>query len=99
MPDSVKCACPQCGAKYRLPIETQGRSVRCKRCDNKFRVPATQTTVEDSVLSWLADGGREEAETDLKPRVIQMETEKPATPAPAAPSANGVARQFAPSKF
>lgn len=94
MPDSVKCACPQCGAKYRLPAETQGRSVRCKRCDNKFRVPATQTTVEDSVLSWLSDGVREEVDTDLKPRVIQMDVENSSQ----SPPNREAPRQYSPTK-
>jgi hypothetical protein len=80
VPDTVKCECPECGAKYRLPVETQGRSVRCKRCDNKFRVPRSQTTVEDSVLSWLADGGQEDEVSPLQPRVIHIPNEPKAPP-------------------
>ena len=78
MPESIKCACAHCSAKYRLPVEAQGRFVRCKQCGEKFRVPAAavKNTLEDSVLSWLEDDAvAPEAPTDTGPRVIQMSAE------------------------
>ncbi len=78
MADAIKCDCPECGAKYRLPLEAGGRSVRCKKCDQKFRVPEPETRLEDSVMSWLADvdGDADEADTN-GPRVIRMKDDKP----------------------
>lgn len=66
--DYIKCACPNCRAKYRLPQEAQGRAARCKMCGAKFKV-ATQQNLEDSIIDWLADSDQEPAE---KPRVINM---------------------------
>ena len=87
MPESIKCPCPQCGAKYRLPIETEGRAIRCKRCDHKFRVPKAEHSLEDSVLTWLDDGGSDEEETTTRPRVIRLGDEKP----PSNPDDSGAA--------
>lgn len=78
MADSVKCACPHCGAKYRLPVETAGRSVRCKQCDTKFKVPQADRTMDDTVMSWLADETSPEEPTTTLPRVIQMPPEQQA---------------------
>ncbi len=69
MPDTIKCTCNHCGAKYRLPIEAQGRFARCKKCGEKFQVPQEEN-LEDTVLSWLNEGEAEE-ET-AQPRVISM---------------------------
>ena len=76
MADAIKCDCPECGAKYRLPLEAGGRSVRCKRCDQKFRVPEPETRLEDSVMSWLSDADLDEADS-TGPRVIRMQDQKP----------------------
>ena len=81
VPESIKCGCAHCGAKYRLPTEAQGRFVRCKQCGEKFRVPAVaangaKSSLEDSVLSWLEDeAAAPEAPTTTGPRVIQMPTD------------------------
>lgn len=69
MSDYIKCACPNCRAKYRLPIEAQGRAARCKMCGEKFKV-ATQQNLEDSIIDWLADSDQQE--DVAKPRVINM---------------------------
>jgi hypothetical protein len=67
--DTVKCACSHCGAKYRLPIEAQGRTARCKRCGEKFDVPREES-LEDTILSWLAP---EDEDVEIAPpRVISM---------------------------
>lgn len=77
MSDTIKCLCGKCGAKYRLPVEFQGRSARCKKCGEKFRVPEQQEkTLEDSVLDWLDE--REEREDVVQPRVINMQANKSA---------------------
>ncbi len=71
--ETIKCNCPGCGAKYRLPVEAQGRTARCKRCGGKFEVPRDQT-LEDSILTWLAAPEDEEREetAPAPPRVINM---------------------------
>ena len=73
MADTIKCACSHCGAKYRLPVEAQGRSARCKRCGEKFDVPR-ETSLEDTILTWLAPPEEEEVEV-AQPRVISMPRE------------------------
>lgn len=73
MSDTIKCACSNCGAKYRLPIEAQGRSARCKRCGKGFQVPR-QENLEDTILTWLSAPAEEEEEV-AQPRVISMPTE------------------------
>ncbi len=73
MSDTIKCACSHCGAKYRLPVEAQGRSARCKRCGERFEVPR-QSSIEDTIQTWLM--GPEEDEEDVaQPRVISMPDE------------------------
>ena len=72
MSDTIKCACQSCGAKYRLPIESQGRRARCKKCGEVFAVPrAKAVTVEDSILGWLDDPDAD-SDTVAQPRVINM---------------------------
>lgn len=71
MADFLKCQCSHCGAKYRLPMEAQGRSARCKKCGQKFSVPRQSKTLEDNVQDWLAEG-EDESSTVEAPRVISM---------------------------
>jgi len=73
MADTIKCTCSNCGAKYRLPLEAQGRTARCKRCGEKFKIPLQQS-LEDSIMAWLANPSEEDREDDMpaKPRVINM---------------------------
>jgi hypothetical protein len=74
MADTIKCACSSCGAKYRLPVEAQGRSARCKRCGKTFQIPRAQKSLEDSILDWLA-APPEEDEDVAQPRIISMPNE------------------------
>ncbi len=75
MAESIKCACSHCGAKYRLPVEAQGRTARCKRCGNRFEIPREQS-LEDSIMSWLMTPEEDEDEVaPAKPRVITMPNE------------------------
>ena len=77
MADFIKCNCSHCGAKYRLPVEFQGRRARCKKCGEKFEVPK-QKTLEDSVLDWLSEAEekeREEEKVVARPRVISIPKE------------------------
>ncbi len=71
MSDTIKCLCEHCGAKYRLPMEAQGRTARCKRCGEKFQVPKQQS-LEDSILTWLANPEDEEDDLAPSPKVISM---------------------------
>ncbi|MEW6251784.1 MAG: hypothetical protein AB1716_14155 [Planctomycetota bacterium] len=74
MAETIKCNCSHCGAKYRLPIEAQGRTARCKRCGEKFHVPRSES-LEDSILTWLTAPDEEEVEeaAPAQPRVISMQ--------------------------
>jgi DNA-directed RNA polymerase subunit RPC12/RpoP len=74
MGETIKCACTNCGAKYRIPVEAQGRTARCKRCGGKFEVPREQS-LEDSILTWLTAPDEDEVEeAPAKPRIISMNT-------------------------
>jgi PHP family Zn ribbon phosphoesterase len=78
--DFIKCSCSNCGAKYRLPVEFQGRRARCKKCGEKFEVPKKKT-LEDSVLDWLSEAEekeRQEEEAVARPRVISIPKESAA---------------------
>lgn len=78
MADFIKCLCSNCGAKYRLPVEYQGRHARCKKCGEKFEVPKNQKSLEDSVLDWLTEGEEREVENEetvAQPRVINIPKE------------------------
>ncbi len=100
MAETIKCACSKCGAKYRLPIEAQGRTARCKRCGEKFEVPRQQS-LEDSVLAWLASPEDEDAEEAVEqPKVISMPAEAQATDqaADAAKKMRGPIRMKTPGK-
>ncbi|MBK8915736.1 MAG: hypothetical protein IPM64_14270 [Phycisphaerales bacterium] len=79
MDTTIKCSCSHCGAKYRLPVEAQGRSARCKQCGEKFDIPK-QNGLEDSILSWLTEPAETEEPSVSQPRVISV---------PAAGSASG----------
>lgn len=74
MSDMIKCACANCGAKYRLPLESQGRTARCKQCGEKFAIPKAASSLEDSILSWL-DEPEEAEEVQSGPRVVSMPKE------------------------
>jgi PHP family Zn ribbon phosphoesterase len=84
---TIKYACPQCKAKYRLPAEAQGRTAKCKKCGNKFRVPQ-QDSLEESILDWLSEPDADE-ETVAQPRIINM-------PAQATADADAVKRTKGP---
>ncbi len=70
MADTIKCTCGHCGAKYRLPVEAQGRTARCKKCGDKFAVPREES-LEDSILNWLTEPDPED-ESLGPPKVISM---------------------------
>ena len=69
MSEGIRCSCPSCAAKYRLPDEAQGRTARCKMCGAKFDVP--KKSLEDSVQDWLSDGAEHDDDIE-QPRVINI---------------------------
>lgn len=71
MSDTIKCACPNCHAKYRLPAEAAGRDARCKVCGSKFHIPQNKS-LEDSVLDWLSEAPADPEDAVDRPRVINM---------------------------
>lgn len=93
MSETIKCVCSHCGAKYRLPVEAQGRTARCKRCGEKFEVPR-QLSLEDSILTWLTSPEEQEAEetTPAKPKVINLTAHEAGQTAPASQQPRGPIR-------
>ena len=71
MSETIKCTCPSCGAKYRLPVEAQGRRARCKRCGEKFLVPR-ELSLEDSILTWLSASDDADDTAAPPPKIISM---------------------------
>jgi hypothetical protein len=67
----IKAVCAACGAKYRLPAETAGRTAKCKKCGSKFEIPR-EKNLEDTILDWLEDSDSDAEETADQPRVINM---------------------------
>jgi predicted Zn finger-like uncharacterized protein len=53
MPMSVKC--PECDASYKVPDESAGKAIKCKKCGAKVPVPAADD--EDDDFSNLGDKG------------------------------------------
>lgn len=93
MAEFIKCVCPKCGQKYRLPVEYQGRHARCKKCSEKFEVPKTEKSLEDSVLDWLNEAEEQEAEAPPEqPRVITVKREPGAEQESAAHRSRGPIR-------
>lgn len=97
MADTIKCTCSHCGAKYRLPVEAQGRNAKCKRCGEKFQVPM-QENLEDSILSWLNVPDEEDDLAPAKPRVISMPHDEEESDAEGGPRRRGTIRMRAPTK-
>ena len=73
--------CPACGSKYRLRVAAAGRQARCKSCGAVFVVPNAPSSLEDSVLSWLAPPSRD-ADDDAQPDLQANEAKAQAQPAP-----------------
>lgn len=72
MAETIKCTCGHCGAKYRLPVEAQGRTAKCKRCGEKFTVPR-ELSLEDTVLTWLGTNDEDDLdESPVQPRIVSM---------------------------
>ncbi|HPM24436.1 MAG TPA: hypothetical protein PLP66_11065 [Phycisphaerae bacterium] len=97
MAETIKCACSHCGAKYRLSVEAQGRSARCKRCGERFDIPQSQS-LEDSILTWLSSPADEEEEdmAPAKPKVISMPASDPNTESVAGRRLRGTIRMKSP---
>ena len=77
MADLIAVSCGECGAKYRLPVEFQGRTGKCKKCGARFKVPV-EKNIEDSVLDWLTDEDEvHEEEEAVQPRIVDTGKGKP----------------------
>src|SRR6266446_5312216 len=58
---SIPAVCPGCQKTYRVPESAAGKTVLCKKCGGKFKVPAAPED-DDALLDELIDepdGGRE----------------------------------------
>ncbi len=76
MSDTIKCACSNCGAKYRLPAEAMGRSARCKRCGKTFHIPRREDSLEDTIMAWIGIEEQDDEKMIAPPKVISMPTEE-----------------------
>jgi hypothetical protein len=63
MPMSVKS--PECDASYKVPDETAGKAIRCKKCGAKVPVPAADDEDDDD-FSNLGDKGDGDAKEKKK---------------------------------
>jgi predicted Zn finger-like uncharacterized protein len=61
MPMSVTC--PECDASYKVPDEAAGKTIKCKKCGAKVRVPVDD---EDNDFSNLGDKGDGDAKEKKK---------------------------------
>jgi hypothetical protein len=68
----VKCRCPKCKAKYRLPASAVGHRARCRSCRTVFRVPepAVRIPTEDDILEWLNEAGEKDEAAELRETTI-----------------------------
>jgi predicted Zn finger-like uncharacterized protein len=48
---SVKVACPNCKALYKLPDESQGKKVKCAKCGEKFIATPAERKPEDEAIT------------------------------------------------
>ena len=44
---SIEVACPQCSTRLKAPDRSAGRKVRCKKCNNSFRLPGEKPAGSD----------------------------------------------------
>jgi hypothetical protein len=83
MPSVLKC--PHCAHRYKLPVEYQGRTVRCKSCEQRFRAPILDAAdTASSVfkvprrLNWPA---RDEAGVATMPSADEVSGDRSVNPA------------------
>ncbi len=50
----VDVMCPKCHSKLRAPDEVAGRNVRCKKCQEKFKVPGVGVAVDPGETEQLS---------------------------------------------
>jgi hypothetical protein len=43
-------ACPNCSKKYRMPIESVGKSVRCRSCQRSFKISAENPSAPEPAI-------------------------------------------------
>ena len=39
MPETINTDCPTCGKSFKVPEQYAGKTIRCKECQNTFKVP------------------------------------------------------------
>ena len=42
MAETINTDCPTCGKSFNVPVQYAGKTIRCKECDNTFKVPAAK---------------------------------------------------------
>lgn len=69
----IKTRCPQCRAKYRVPVRSLGHRARCVKCNTVFRVraevAAKPVPSEDDILRWLNEDNDDEF-LGARPRLV-----------------------------
>ena len=82
----ITIACPGCMTRYSLPDSTAGKTAKCKKCEQVFRVPAQATPASQKNDPTLIDAlsGRAPLEDDLPPpappKTAPVSTPTAATP-------------------
>ena len=60
--------CPSCRVRIIVPSHIAGRSGRCRKCGERFRVPEPDAVGEETITDWLGgDGEAEEEEIPAAP--------------------------------
>jgi dienelactone hydrolase len=65
---SISAVCPGCQKTYRAPESAAGKTVLCKKCGNKFKVPAAPDD-DDALLDELIDEPQGEDEAEDEPSI------------------------------
>jgi len=63
----IQAVCPGCRKAYRVPESSAGKTVLCKKCGAKFKVPAVPPDDDDALLDELIDESDAEDESEDTP--------------------------------
>jgi predicted Zn finger-like uncharacterized protein len=63
---SIHVKCPKCSTAYTLPDDNAGKKARCKKCGEKFRMPAAGDMAEALPVSDVQDTDRPRRKKRLK---------------------------------
>ncbi|MBO0347095.1 MJ0042-type zinc finger domain-containing protein [Roseibium limicola] len=94
----MKIKCPDCGTSYDIKAEalgSEGRSVKCARCSNRWHVSPPKAPEPDASdideEEWARDQEAEARAEDVPPAAANPDIKSAAAPAPAAKAATATA--------